>query len=177
MLWAVVLEKTLESPLDCKDNQPVHTKGNQSWIFIGRSDSEAEAPIFGHLMRRTDSLEKTLMLGKIECRRRKEWQRMRWLGSITYSMDMSLSKLQELVMDRETWWVCCSSWVTKNWTRLNNWTVWEPHERWVQSLGQEDPLEEGMAIHSSILVWRIPWTEKLDRLQFMRLQRVKTEAT
>ena len=175
--WTVVLEKTLECPLDCKDIQPVHTKGNQSWIFIGRSDSEAEAPISGHLMRRTDSLEKTLMLGKIECRRRKEWQRMRWLGSITYSMDMSLSKLQELVMDRETWWVCCSSWVTKNWTRLNNWTVWEPQERWVQSLGQEDPLEEGMAIHSSILVWRILWTEKLDRLQFMRLQRVKTEAT
>ena len=89
----MVLEKTLESPLDCKEIQPVHPEGDQSWVFIGRTDAEAEIPILGHLMRRVDSLEKTLMLGGIGGRRRRGRQRMRWLDGITDSMDMTLSEL------------------------------------------------------------------------------------
>ena len=201
--WTVALQKALESPLDSKETQPVNPKGNQSWIFIGRT--ELKLKYFGHLMRRTDLLEKTLMLGKIEGWRRRGQQRMRCLDGITNSMAW-------VWVNSWSWWqtrkpgvlqsmqsqVVGHDWATElnvvfsvivfaiylyqhnslQWLILvfcsSNGEEFVCNERDLSLvLGQEDSLDKGMATHSSILAWRITWTEEPRVLQSMVSQSVQ----
>ena len=133
----LVLEKTSESPLDCKELKPVNPKGNQPWLFIGRTDAEANASILWPADAESP-LEKTLMLGKIEGRRRRGWQRMRWLDGIIESMDMSLSKHWEMVKNRETWCASVHGITELDMTERVNWT----ELNWIGNLVKKWPISE-----------------------------------
>ena len=165
--WTVVLEKTLESPLDCKESQPVHPKGDQFWVFIGRTDAKLKLQYFGHLMWRADSLEKTLMLGGIGGRRRRGRQRIRWLDGITDSMDMGLGGLR--VGDGQGGMACCGSWDRKeldtterlSWTALRGLWKMKGEMVWDDSCGKEWGKVSLRRAYLSEMILRFCWLGEL----------------
>ena len=151
--WTVVLEKTLESPLDCKEIKPMNPIGNQSWIFIGRTDAEAEAAILWPPDAKSQLIRKDPMLGKMEGWRRRGQQRMRWLDGITDSMDMNLSKLQEIVKDRKAWRAAVHG-VAKSRTWLSDWTTLCPKVRFPHP--QIQPITQ---MGQSLLLFSLSWVQ------------------